>query len=67
MTQKELDHWFNSLDSFEIAEILPSLYEEVMESADPSVNINTFVKEAKGVWKEMSKEDKESYYHQIEG
>jgi len=62
MTQKELDKWFNSLDSFEIAEIFPGLYEEVMASADPSVNINTFIKEAKSDWKLMSKEQKEEIY-----
>ena len=62
MTQKELDKWFNSLDSFEIAEIFPSLYEEVMASADSSVNINTFIKEAKSDWKLMSKEQKEEIY-----
>lgn len=48
MTQKELDKWFNSLDSFEIAEIFPSFYEEVMASADPErSDIKYFVKEAK--------------------
>jgi len=62
MTQKELDKWFNSLDSFEIAEIFPGLYEEVMASADSSVNINTFIKEAKSDWKLMSKEQKEEIY-----
>ena len=67
MTQKELDKWFNSLDSFEIAEIFPDLYEEVMASADPTVNINTFVKEAKSDWKGMTKEQKEEYYHLVEG
>jgi hypothetical protein len=67
MTQKELDKWFNSLESFELAEIFPGTYEEVMESADPTVNINTFVKEVKSDWKNMSKEQKEEYYHLVEG
>lgn len=67
MTQKELDKWFNSLESFELAEIFPSLYEQTMESADPTVNINTFVKEAKNRWKGMTKEMKEDYYHLTEG
>ncbi len=68
MTQKELDKWFNSLDSFEVAEIFPSLYEEVMESADPErSDINHFVKEAKSDWKGMTKEEKEKYYHLVEG
>jgi len=62
MTQRELDKWFRNLDSFEIAEIFPSLYEEVMASADSSVNINTFIKEAKSDWKLMSKEQKEEIY-----
>lgn len=68
MTQKELDKWFNSLDSFEIAEIFPSLYEEVMASADlERSDINYFVKEAKSDWKGMTKEEKEKYYHLVEG
>ncbi len=68
MTQKELDKWFNNLDSFEIAEIFPSLYEEVMASADPErSDIKYFVKEAKSDWKGMTKEEKEKYYHLVEG
>lgn len=68
MTQRELDKWFNSLDSFEIAEIFPSLYEEIMESADPErCTINDFYKEAKSDWKGMTKEEKEKYYHLVEG
>lgn len=62
MTQKQLDSWFNNLDSFELAELFPSLYEETMLSADPGVNINTFIKEAKSDWKNMSKEQKEELY-----
>lgn len=67
MTQKELDKWFNSLESFQLAEIFPSLYEQTMESANPKVNINTFVKEAKNRWKTMTKKMKEDYYHITEG
>lgn len=65
MTQKELDKWFNNLSSFELADAFPSLYEEVMMSADPDVNINTFYKEAKSEWKNMSKEQKEELYNLI--
>lgn len=62
MTQKQLDSWFKNLDSFELAELFPSLYEETMLSADPGVNINTFIKEVKSDWKNMSKEQKEELY-----
>ena len=62
MNQKQLDSWFKNLDSFELAELFPSLYEEIMMSADPGVNINTFIKEAKSDWKNMSKEQKEELY-----
>jgi hypothetical protein len=65
MTQKELDKWFNNLSSEEMAEAFPSLYEEVMMSADPCVNINTFYKEAKSDWKNMTKEEKEYLYNLI--
>lgn len=66
MTQKELDKWFNNLNAEELAQIFPSLYEETMASADPSVNINTFYREAKSDWKGMTKEEKEQYYHYLQ-
>ena len=42
-----------------------SEYEKAMESADPKVNINTFVKDCKAQWKAMSKEQKEELYNQF--
>lgn len=67
MSQKELDTWFRNLDSFELAEIFPSQYEEAMESADPAVNINTFVREMRADWKRMTKEQKEELHKFVEG
>lgn len=64
MSAKELDKWFNNLDSFELGIMFPGEYEEAMESADPSVNINTFIKEAKQMWKRLSKEQKEELYNE---
>lgn len=63
-TVKELDGWFKSLDSRDIADLFPSLYEEIMESADPKrCSINDFLKEAKSEWKNMKKEEKEYLYN----
>ena len=64
MSQKELDKWFNNLDSFELGIMFPGEYEEAMESADPGVNINTFVKDCKQTWKRLSKEKKEELYNE---
>lgn len=64
MSIKELDTWFNGLDSFELGLIFSSEYEKAMESADPKVNINTFVRDCKVQWKKMSKEQKEELYDQ---
>ena len=64
MTQKELDYWFRNLDSSELGKIFPSMYEDALMSADPDVNINTFIKEAKADWKRMSKEEKERLYNE---
>lgn len=64
MSAKELDKWFNNLDSFELGIMFPGEYEEAMESADPSVNINTFVKDVKQMWRGMSKEQKEELYNE---
>lgn len=65
MSAKELDKWFNNLDSFELGFMFPGEYEEAMESADPGVNINTFIKDIKKMWKGMSKEQKEKLYNQF--
>lgn len=65
MSIKELNSWFNSLDSFELEIMFPGEFTKTMESADPSVNINTFYKEVKALWKSMSKEEKENLYEQF--
>ena len=65
MTRKELDSWFNELDSSEIAKIFPSKYEKAIMSADPDVNINTFLKNAKSDWKLLPKEEKERIFKSL--
>ncbi|MBQ1748375.1 MAG: hypothetical protein II041_06785 [Bacteroidales bacterium] len=64
MKKKELDSWFNSLDSYELGFMFPGEYEETMASADPGVNINTFVREVKAMWKNLSLEEKIELYEQ---
>lgn len=64
MTHKELNKWFKQLDSFELGFMFPGEYSEVMESADPSVNINTFIKEVREMWDEMTLEEKQELYNQ---
>ena len=59
MTERELNRRFNRMNSSELASVFPSLYERTMASADPAVNINTFVREARLLWKTMPKEQKE--------
>jgi hypothetical protein len=61
---KEMNNWFKGLDSLTMAFIFPGLYHEIMESADPSVNINTFVKEAKEKWNNLPEEEKSKLYTQ---
>lgn len=64
MTIRELDKWFRSLDSRDLADLFPSLFEEIMESADPERNsINDFIKECKSDWKNMDKDEKEYLYN----
>ena len=47
MTQKENNSWFKNLDTLERSFIFSSLYEEIMESADPKrYTVNHFHKEA---------------------
>jgi hypothetical protein len=65
MKKKELDSWFNSLDTFELGLMFPGEYEETLESADPGVNINTFVREVKAMWKNLSLEEKMELYEQF--
>ena len=62
MKAKELNDWFNGLDSYELGNIFSDEYEEAMESADPKVNINTFVRDCRAAWRNMSKEEKEELY-----
>jgi hypothetical protein len=65
MKTKDIDKWFKGLDSFEIALMFPTLYEEIMMSADPGrCTINHFLKEAKETWDEMSLEEKEGMYNE---
>jgi hypothetical protein len=65
MKKKELDSWFNSLDTFELGLMFPGEYEETLESADPGVNINSFVREVKAMWKNLSLEEKMELYEQF--
>ena len=61
----EINAWFKNLDSLDLSYIFSSLYEEIMESADPGCcTINHFLKEAKADWKEMSDEQKEKIYNE---
>ena len=55
MTQKEINSWFKNLDTLELSFIFSSLYEEIMESADPKrCTVNHFHKEAMESWKNMT-------------
>lgn len=65
MKKKELDSWFNSLDTFELGLMFPGEYEETLESTDPGVNINSFVREVKAMWKNLSLEEKMELYEQF--
>ena len=65
MKKKELDSLFNSLDTFELGLMFPGEYEETLESADPGVNINTFIREVKAMWKNLSLEEKMELYEQF--
>lgn len=64
MKIKDINKWFKNLDSYEIALIFPGEYEKAMESADPTVNINTFIKEAKVLWMNLPDEEKMEIYEQ---
>lgn len=50
-THRFLDRWFDSLNSLVIAYILAGLYAEMMGSAEPGRDINSFLKESKKIWK----------------
>lgn len=61
----EINAWFKTLDSLDLSYIFSSLYEEIMESADPGrCTINHFLKEVKADWKEMTLEQKEKIYNE---
>ena len=66
MSVKELNKWFNTLDTDILAYLFLSEYEEVMESCDPDVNINTFHKEVKSIWKGLPKQEKIDIYDQAQ-
>ena len=61
--ERKLNKWFKNLDSSELANIFPSEFEHTMMSADPDVNINTFIDECKEYWKGLSIEEKEHMYN----
>lgn len=67
MSIKALNSWFNNLDSNVLAYLFYSEYEDAMESCDPDVDINSFYKEVKSIWKGMSKEQKLELYNQAKG
>lgn len=62
MSLMKLNSWFRNLDTDKLAFLFAREYNEVMESADPKVNINTFYKEVKSIWKGMSKQEKFDLY-----
>lgn len=55
MTKKEINSWFKNMDTPELSFIFSSLYEEIMESADPKrCTVNHFHKEVMSDWKNMT-------------
>ena len=61
----EINAWFKTLDSLDLSYIFSSLYEEIMESADPKrCTVNHFLKEVKAEWNEMSIDQKEKIYNE---
>ena len=66
MTEKDLDDWFDSLDSEDLTNMFPSEYEHTMMSADPDDNINAFYDEVRNDWKTMTKEEKEELYNMFQ-
>ena len=65
ISETKLNKWFRGLDSYDLAMIFPGEYEEVMMSADPDVNINTFYKEARRTWNLMSVSEKTRIYKEM--
>ena len=55
MTKKEINSWFKNMDTPELSFIFSSLYEGIMESADPKrCTVNHFYKEVMSDWKNMT-------------
>lgn len=65
ISEAKLNKWFRGLDSEELAMIFPGEYDEVMMSADPSININTFYKEVRRTWNLMPVSEKTRIYKEI--
>ena len=65
ISETKLNKWFRSLDSEELAMIFPGEYDEVIMSADPDVNINTFYKEARRSWNLMTTSEKTRIYKEM--
>lgn len=66
MSQKELNSWFNSLDSYDLSLLFPSEFEDNMMSADPDDGIDNFIDEARAHWKSLSKDEKIRLYNFLE-
>lgn len=56
-------NWFRNLDSSELANIFPGEFEKTMMSADPDVNINTFINDCRKRWDALSQEEKTKLYN----
>ena len=41
--EDHVDEWFNGLDAPALAEMFPGKYSEIMESAEPGVDVNNFI------------------------
>jgi len=58
-----IKRWFNKLDSSDMAFVFPSLYNEIMMSADTERDdINDFVKEATEKWNSLSDKERRDLY-----
>lgn len=62
MKTKDLDKWFNNLDSSDMANIFPGVFNNIMMSADPDIDINDFIDEALDEWDSLSTEEKQKIY-----
>lgn len=64
MTTTQLNSWFDSLDSSDLAIIFPGEFFEYTMSADPE-DINDFIDEAEALWEQMSSEEKLEIYNEF--